>query len=157
MNQSAVALRREVYTMPNGEEFGEVGFTPEDRKALYTLLANEKNLYDRINQNQHDTREMFKDLRVSLERRMETLERERAHKEDLSRVERELRADIAEKADRRELSGSALEKLSECVEKLESRCDEQETRVTWAYAWCAGAIFVASIVGWLLSSFLKRG
>lgn len=135
----AVVLRREVYSyMPHGEEFGEVGFTPEDRKLLYTLVANEANL-----------RELFREFRSSFERRMELIETDHARRQDIDRVEREIRRDLGEKANRSELSGSALVKLTETVETLQSR-------VTWAYAYASGIAAVFVVLAWFVDQFFSK-
>lgn len=138
LSTQRVALRREVYSlnMPQQmEEFGEIGFTPKDRENLITLVANQANM-----------ERMFERSQAAMERRIERLELERAHKEDLARIERELRADLGEKANRSELSGSALE-------KLQTICDQLERKVTWAYAWAAGAAAATGYIVWL---FLKK-
>lgn len=138
MSTQRVALRREVYTynMPQqAEEFGEIGFTPEDRRNLITLVANQSNL-----------EKMFERTSLAMERRVERLEQERAHKEDLSRIERELRNDLAEKANRSELSGSALA-------KLQTRVDAIDIRLTRAFGWGAGFGAACGLAGYLIAHF----
>lgn len=114
-------------TMPV-EEFGEVGFTAEDRKTLYHLEAHYTELYKAV-----------LDLRSNLERRLERLETERAMKDDLRATEARLMRELSEKADRTELSGSALAKAQEDIEKISNR-------VAWMWAYAAGAASVVAAI-----------
>lgn len=114
--------------MPREEEFGEVGFTAEDRKTLYHLEAHYSELY-----------KIVLDVRLSLERRLDRLEQDRAHKDDLQRVEQRLTRELGEKANRTELASSAIHRLQADVEKL-------TTRVTWMWAYAVGiATAIAAI------------
>ena len=61
--------------MPRGE-YGEVGFTEEDRKSLITLEANYLHL-----------EKLLLSFRDTMERRLERLEDERAYKIEVSRLE----------------------------------------------------------------------
>lgn len=121
--------------MSRDDEFGEVGFTSEDRKTLYHLEAHYSELY-----------KLVLDVRVSLERRLERLEEERAHKDDLDRVEQRLTREIGEKANRTELSASGIHRLQDEIERL-------STRVTWMWAYAVGiATAVAAVFHFLVPS-----
>ena len=124
-------LLREVRVRMAAEEFGEVGFTNDDRRLLITLAAN------------------FENLKSSSERRLALLETERAHKDDLLRIERELRESIAKKADRSELPIGTVSKLEEAVEGL-------NRKVTWAYAFGAGGAAACSAITYMLTAFFKH-
>ena len=124
-------LLREVRVRMAAEEFGEVGFTNDDRRLLITLAAN------------------FENLKASSERRLALLETERAHKDDLLRIERELRESIAKKADRSELPIGTVSKLEEAVEGL-------NRKVTWAYAFGAGGAAACSAITYMLTAFFKH-
>lgn len=134
----------EVRVRMASEEFGEVGFTDKDRRALITLEANYTNLY-----------ELLKDFRASLERRMERIEAERAHKTDIERVERELRQDLGEKADRTELSGSAVMRLQETSEKQSTEIISLKQSMVWVYAFSAGAAFAGSAAAFVIAHFWR--
>ena len=124
-------LLREVRVRMAAEEFGEVGFTNDDRRLLITLAAN------------------FENLKASSERRLALLETERAHKDDLLRIERELRESIAKKADRSVLPIGTVSKLEEAVEGL-------NRKVTWAYAFGAGGAAACSAITYMLTAFFKH-
>ena len=124
-------LLREVRVRMAAEEFGEVGFTNDDRRLLITLAAN------------------FENLKASSERRLALLETERAHKDDLLRIERELRESIAKKADRSELPIGTVSRLEEAVEEL-------NRKVTWAYAFGAGGAAACSAITYMLTAFFKH-
>ena len=124
-------LLRKVRVRMAAEEFGEVGFTNDDRRLLITLAAN------------------FENLKASSERRLALLETERAHKDDLLRIERELRESIAKKADRSELPIGTVSKLEEAVEGL-------NRKVTWAYAFGAGGAAACSAITYMLTAFFKH-
>ena len=111
----------------------EPGFTNEDRKILYSLQALYSEFY-----------KQFLDTRMAQERRIERLEQERAFKEDLDRMEVRLASQIADKANRTELSSAAITKTQEDVTKL-------ATRVNWMWAYAVGAgTAVAAIFHWLV-------
>lgn len=113
------------------DEFGEVGFTNEDRKLLITLAVN------------------YANLEKSVERRLSLLEGERAHKDDLQRIERDLRAELATKANRDDVPHQTVAKLEKAVEDL-------NRKVTWAYAFGAGGAAACSALTYLLTSFFGR-
>ena len=102
-----------------GDEFGEVGFTERDRKALHVLEADQRNMLEQL-----------RDFRQSLERRMDRLENERAHKKD-------------------------LERLQEENDNQQKQIAELDKRIVWVYAFAAGAGFVGSIVGVIIGHFWK--
>jgi hypothetical protein len=58
------------------EEFGEIGFTNEDRKSLITLGVHFEHLFKRLD---------------TYEGRLTQIERDRASKDDLQKLERDLR------------------------------------------------------------------
>lgn len=126
-----------------GDEFGEVGFTEQDRKSLHVLEANQNNLAD-----------LLKDFRLSLERRMDRLESERAYKTDLDRVERDIWKSLEEKADRKELASSALMHLQEQTERQAGQIAGLDKRLVWVYAFAAGAGFVGSVVGFIVGELI---
>lgn len=123
--------------MPHEEEFGEVGFTADDRKTLYHLEAHYSELY-----------KIVLDLRVSLERRLDRLEQDRAHKDELDRLEERMTRGMAEKANRTELSGSAIERLTEEVDRLSNR-------VTWMWAYAIGIASAVAAIFHFLVPFAK--
>lgn len=112
--------------MAQREEYGEVGFTEEDRRCLISLAAK------------------FESLDRSVERRLALLENERAHKEDLQRIERELRAGLSEKADKDDIPLASVRQLEHAVNRLNSK-------VTWAYAFGAGGAMAASALTYLIA------
>jgi hypothetical protein len=130
-------LLQEVRVRMASEEFGEVGFTNEDRKLLITLSAN------------------FGNLERSVERRLALLESERAHKEDVHRIERDLRSDLAEKADRSELSGSAVMQLKAAFDRRCDQIDRLDKGQVWVYAFSAGMAFTGSGLVAVLMHFWK--
>jgi len=115
----------EVRVRMAAEEFGEVGFTNEDRKLLITLAAH------------------FENMKESLTRI------ERASKDDLARIERDLRETIAGKADRSEIPTATVAELKESVENL-------NRKVTWAYAFGAGGAAACSAITYLLTSYFRH-
>ena len=117
--------------MAAADEFGEVGFTNEDRKLLITLAVN------------------YANLEKSVERRLSLLEGERAHKDDLQRIEHDLRADLTRKADKSDVPHGTIAKLEKAVEDL-------NRKVTWAYAFGAGGAAACSALTYLLTSFFGK-
>lgn len=140
MSETSLA---EVRVIMAGDEFGEVGFTEQDRKSLHVLEANQNNLAD-----------LLKDFRLSLERRMDRLESERAYKTDLDRVERDIWKSLEEKADRKELASSALMHLQEQTERQAGQIAGLDKRLVWVYAFAAGAGFVGSVVGFIVGELI---
>lgn len=130
-------LLTEVRVRMASEEFGEVGFTSEDRKLLITLAAN------------------FSNLERSVERRLLTLESERAHKDDLHRIDRDLREDLEKKADRTELAGSALMRLQKTCDEYGEKIDNIDRRLVWVYAFASGAAFLGSICAFVIAHFWR--
>ena len=116
----------EVRVKMAADEYGEVGFTSDHRKCLITLAAN------------------FSSLERSVERRLSSLETERAHKDDLNRIERELRSALAEKADRDQIPTQTVQQLEHAVNRLNAK-------VTWAYAFGAGGAMAASALTYLIA------
>jgi hypothetical protein len=135
----------EVRVRMAAEEFGEIGFTAQDRADLTTLLANQENF-----------KELLRDYRQSMERRLERLETERALKTDLERMERSLFKELGEKADRTELSGSAVTQLQNQVSKLDDRTNTQDRRLVWVYAFAAGAAFAGGSLGAVLMHLVTK-
>jgi hypothetical protein len=115
----------------SSEEFGEVGFTESDRRLLITIAAK------------------FDSFKEGTERRLELLERERANKEDLIRVERDLRQWLDKKADKAEVPTEDVRELRHIVGQL-------NRKVTWAYAFGAGGAFACSAVTYLLTMFFHK-
>jgi phage I-like protein len=118
--------------MATTDEYGEVGFTNEDRRLLITLAAN------------------FTNLKESSERRLALIETERAHKDDLLRIERELRAGLDKKADRAEIPFDTVGELRASVAALSNK-------VNWAYAFGAGGAAACSAITYMLTAFFKHG
>jgi hypothetical protein len=118
---------------------GQVGFTSEDRKLLITLAAN------------------FQNLKESTERRITLLESERAHKDDLTRIERDLRATISAKADRVEIPSVTVARLEKACEDQENLIRELGRKITYAYAFGAGGSFATGAIVYFVTMFLRRG
>jgi hypothetical protein len=122
--------------MPGDVEFGEVGFTADDRKMLYTLAVQHQEMYRQT-----------LEWRSTTDRRLETIEKERALKYDLDRMEARLTAAISEKASRIELSPAMMKEHDAALRKLESK-------VTWIWAYAMGAaaaiFFVVKVLELLL-------
>jgi hypothetical protein len=117
--------------MAHDGEYGEVGFTNEDRKLLITLAAN------------------YTNLKESSERRLAILENERAHKDDLIRIEKDLRNAIEKKADRSEIPLETVGELRASVTALSNK-------VNWAYAFGAGGAAACSAITYMLTAFFKH-
>jgi uncharacterized protein YoxC len=121
-----------------GDEFGEVGFTQEDRKLLITLAVN------------------YANLEKSVERRLTLLEGERAYKDDLLRIEHDLRQDLTKKADKTDVPHGTIAQLEKAVESLDLTVEDLSRKVTWAYAFGAGGAAACSALTYLLTSFFGR-
>jgi hypothetical protein len=117
--------------MAHDGEYGEVGFTNEDRKLLITLAAN------------------YTNLKESSERRLAILENERAHKDDLIRIEKDLRGAIEKKADRTEIPIETVASLKSDVKRLSEK-------VNWAYAFGAGGAAACSALTYVITNFFKH-
>ena len=120
------------------DEFGEVGFTGDDRKLLITLAVN------------------FENLEKSSERRLARLESESAQKHDLLRIEHDLRNDLGRKADKADVPHGTIAKLEQAVEHLNGTVADLNRKVTWAYAFGAGGAAACSALTYLLTSFFGR-
>ena len=108
------------------------GFTQEDRDRLITLLAK------------------FDSFQVSSERRLEILEESRAQKNDLDRIEKELRYLIERKADKAELNTATTQRLELMVQSQAEAISQQGRKIAWAYAFGAGAAAASSAVVYVL-------
>ena len=120
------------------EEFGEVGFTNDDRRLLYELGVHYENISKAV-----------LTFQAAVELRLQRLEEERARRADLTDVENRIMRELGEKANRTELSGSAIMKLQE-------DCESLKTRVNWMWAWCAGAVAMAAVTWEIVKALLNK-
>lgn len=135
----------EVTRVPYREdEFGEVGFTGEDRKTLTTLEANYQHIHD-----------LLKDFKQTFEERMLRLERFGVMREEMARVEQDLRRELGEKANRTELQGSALTNLQERAADVDKKLTEIDKSIVWVYAFAAGAAAAGGGLAGLIIHFWK--